>query len=63
MEGERFLSLPLAVESSIDGGILPDLTITHLVEGERFLYLPIAVEPFTDGGILPDLTLNSPRGG
>ncbi len=24
MEGERFLSLPLAVETSIDGGILPD---------------------------------------
>ncbi len=58
MEGERFLGLPLAVEPSIDGGILP-----HLVEGERFLRLPLAVEPSIDGGILPDLTLNSPHGG
>jgi hypothetical protein len=51
VEGERFLSLPLAVKPSIDGGILP---LTHLVEGERFLSLPLAVEPSIDGGILPD---------
>ncbi len=63
MKGERFLCLPLAVEPSNIGGILPDFTLNSPPGVERFLCLPLAVEPWLEGEILLDLTLNSPRGG